>query len=62
MTVHSSALSTGPWRAAYALILGPLMALAQLYSGVAFGPFVALLAVSLLTPTIDRFTRARTLV
>lgn len=50
------------WRVAYALLLGPLMALAQLYGSVAFGPFLALLAVSLLTPTIDRFTRARTLV
>ena len=50
------------WRVVYALILGMLMALAQLYSSVAFGPFLALLAVSLLTPTLDRFTRARTLV
>ena len=50
------------WRIAYGLLLGPLMALAQLYSSVAFGPFLALLAVSLLTPTIDRFTHARTLV
>ena len=50
------------WRMAYALLLGPLMALAQLYGSVALGPFLALLGVSLLTPTIDRFTRARTLV
>lgn len=52
----------GRWRVAYALMLGPLMALSQLYGSVAFGPFIALMAVSLLTPTIDRFTRARTLV
>jgi Na+-translocating ferredoxin:NAD+ oxidoreductase RnfD subunit len=50
------------WRITYALLLGPLMALSQLYGSVAFGPFIALLAVSLLTPTMDRFTRARTIV
>lgn len=50
------------WRIAYALSLGPLMALSQLYLSVAFGPFAALLALSLLTPAIDRITRARTLV
>jgi Na+-translocating ferredoxin:NAD+ oxidoreductase RnfD subunit len=52
----------GRWRVAYALLLGPMMALAQLYGSVAFGPFIALLAVSLLTPTIDRLTQARTIV
>lgn len=52
----------GRWRVGYALMLGPLMALSQLYGSVAFGPFIALLAVSLLTPAIDRNTRARTIV
>ena len=50
------------WRIAYALLLGPLLATAQLFGSVAYGPFIALLAVSLLTPLIDRFTRARTLI
>ena len=52
----------GRWRVAYSLVLGPALAVAQLYGGVAYGPFVALLVVGLCTPFIDRFTRARTLV
>ncbi len=52
----------GRWRVGYAVVLGPLMALAQLYGSVSFGPFIALLAVSLLTPVVDRITRARTIV
>ncbi len=52
----------GHWRAWYALLLGALMAIAQLYGSVAYGPFIALLAVSLLTPLVDRYTHAETLV
>ena len=52
----------GRWRVAYALVLGPALAVAQLYASVAQGPFVALLVVGLATPFVDRFTRARTLV
>lgn len=49
------------WRILYALLLGPAVALAQRYIDTSIGPPAALLIVSLLTPFMDRATRARTL-
>jgi len=46
----------------YALIIGSLAAVFQLYVSVAIGPYLALLAASLLTPTFDKWFRPRTLV
>jgi electron transport complex protein RnfD len=49
-------------RVVYALIIGSLAAVFQLYVSVAIGPYLALLAASLLTPTFDKWFRPRTLV
>ncbi len=49
-------------RAIFAAALGICSVIVQLYASVAIGPYVALLIVSLLTPTLDRFLRPRTLV
>ena len=49
-------------RAVYAVALGVVSALFQLYASVSVGPYLALLIVSLLTPTVDRIFRRRTLV
>jgi hypothetical protein len=49
-------------RAIYAILIGALAAVFQLYLAVSIGPYLALLGVSLLTPLIDRFFRPRTLV
>jgi Na+-translocating ferredoxin:NAD+ oxidoreductase RnfD subunit len=49
-------------RAVYALLVGCLAAVFQLYMAVSIGPYLALLAVSMLTPVIDRLFRPRTLV
>lgn len=49
------------WRIVYALLLGPAVALAQRYGDTSVGPPAALLVVALLTPFMDRATRARTL-
>ncbi len=49
------------WRIVFALLLGPAAALAQRYFDTALGPLIALLAISLLTPVMDRMTRARSL-
>jgi Na+-translocating ferredoxin:NAD+ oxidoreductase RnfD subunit len=49
-------------RALYALLLGIVAAVLQLYFSVSLGPYVALLLVSLLTPTFDRCFRPRLLV
>jgi electron transport complex protein RnfD len=49
-------------RVIYAILIGVAAAAAQLYISVAIGPYVALLAVSMLTPYLDRWFRARTLV
>ena len=48
-------------RVFYAILVGILTAIVQLYFSVAIGPYVALLLVSLLTPTLDRWLRPRTL-
>ncbi len=48
-------------RALYAICLGILCAVAQLYASVSFGPYVALLAAGLLSPTFDRWFSPRRL-
>ncbi len=49
-------------RAIYAILVGVLSAVFQLYLAVSIGPYLALLGISLLTPMIDRLFRPRTLV
>jgi Na+-translocating ferredoxin:NAD+ oxidoreductase RnfD subunit len=49
-------------RALFAVAIGVLSAGFQLYVDVASGPYIALFAVSLLTPAMDRWFRPRTLV
>jgi Na+-translocating ferredoxin:NAD+ oxidoreductase RnfD subunit len=49
-------------RAIFAIFLGILSAVFQLYASVAIGPYIALLVTVLLTPTLDRAIRPRTLV
>ncbi|MGB7157028.1 MAG: RnfABCDGE type electron transport complex subunit D [Tepidisphaeraceae bacterium] len=49
-------------RAAYAILLGILAAVAQLYLSVSFGAYVALILASPLTPLLDRWLRPRPLV
>ena len=49
-------------RLIYGVLAGSLMAASQLYASVAHGPLAAAFVVALLTPTLDRLTRARTLV
>jgi Na+-translocating ferredoxin:NAD+ oxidoreductase RnfD subunit len=49
-------------RALYATIAGLLTAVFQLYVSVSYGPYLALLIASLLTPTFDKLLRPRPLV
>ena len=49
-------------RAIFAILIGLLAAVLQLYVSVSFGPYVALLIVSLVTPTCDKIFRPRPLV
>jgi Na+-translocating ferredoxin:NAD+ oxidoreductase RnfD subunit len=49
-------------RTIFALLVGALSAICQLYASVSFGPYLALLLVSLLTPTFDKWFHPRTLV
>jgi Na+-translocating ferredoxin:NAD+ oxidoreductase RnfD subunit len=49
-------------RALFAIGLGFLCAVFQLYASVAMGPYIALLIIVLLTPTLDRMMTPRTLV
>jgi Na+-translocating ferredoxin:NAD+ oxidoreductase RnfD subunit len=49
-------------RAAFAITLGILSSLMQLYVFASVGPYIALLMASLLTPTLDRSLKARPLV
>jgi Na+-translocating ferredoxin:NAD+ oxidoreductase RnfD subunit len=49
-------------RSIFAILLGFLAAVLQLYATVAMGPYIALLIIVLLTPTLDRFIRPRPLV
>jgi Na+-translocating ferredoxin:NAD+ oxidoreductase RnfD subunit len=49
-------------RVVYAVVLGALAAVLQLYLSVSYGPYMALLLASLLTPTLDRLYRPRPLV
>src|SRR5439155_19980570 len=49
-------------RVIYASLTGTLTAVLQLYISVSFGPYLALLVVSLLTPTFDKMFRPRPLV
>jgi len=49
-------------RTLYALLIGILAAIFQLYVSVSIGPYLALLAVSLATPTLDKLFPPRTLV
>ena len=49
-------------RVIYAGLVGAAAAAFQLYVSVSIGPYLALLGVSLLTPTLDRMFRPRTLV
>jgi Na+-translocating ferredoxin:NAD+ oxidoreductase RnfD subunit len=49
-------------RALYAILVGILAAVAQLYLSVSFGPYVALVIASPLTPVLDRWLRPRPLV
>jgi len=48
-------------RVIYAVLLGILVAICQLYLSVAYGPYLALLAVGLLTPLMDRTFRTHSL-
>ena len=54
-------LSSG-WRMVYAALIGVAMAMTQRYLDPTVGPLAALLLVSLLTPFMESWTRARTLV
>jgi Na+-translocating ferredoxin:NAD+ oxidoreductase RnfD subunit len=49
-------------RTIFAPLIGLLAAIFQLYASVSIGPYLALLAASLLTPWLDRPFRPRTLV
>jgi Na+-translocating ferredoxin:NAD+ oxidoreductase RnfD subunit len=49
-------------RTIYALLIGTFAAIFQLYVSVSIGPYLALLAVSLATPTLDKLFPPRTLV
>lgn len=49
-------------RTIYAMLLGVASAASQLYLSVSFGPYLALLVISLLTPQLDRWFRAKPLV
>jgi len=49
-------------RAVFAIALGLLSAVFQLYASVSMGPYIALLIVVLLTPTLDRIFKPRPLV
>jgi Na+-translocating ferredoxin:NAD+ oxidoreductase RnfD subunit len=49
-------------RGIYALLIGILTGVFQLYTSVSFGPYLALLLVSLVTPLLDRRLRPRPLV
>ncbi|HEX4052825.1 MAG TPA: RnfABCDGE type electron transport complex subunit D [Tepidisphaeraceae bacterium] len=49
-------------RAIFAIGLGLLSAVFQLYATVSMGPYIALLIIVLLTPTLDRLIKPRTLV
>jgi Na+-translocating ferredoxin:NAD+ oxidoreductase RnfD subunit len=49
-------------RVIYGLLVGILAAGLQLYASISYGPYLALLIVSLLTPLLDRFFRTRPLV
>jgi hypothetical protein len=49
-------------RTLYAILIGVATAAAQLYVSVAVGPYLALGAVALLSPMLDRWFRPRTLV
>ena len=49
-------------RAIFAILLGLLSAVFQMYASVSIGPYIALLITALLTPTLDRAMRPHTLV
>ena len=49
-------------RTVYAIVVGVLSAIAQLYLSVSVGPYIALLAASVLAAGLDRFFKPRTLV
>jgi electron transport complex protein RnfD len=49
-------------RAVFAIGLGMISAVCQLYFSVAIGPYIALLVIGLLTPTLDRILQPKTLV
>lgn len=49
-------------RAIYAIIVGIIAAVAQLYLSVSFGPYLAIVLASPLTPLLDRWVRPRPLV
>jgi electron transport complex protein RnfD len=49
-------------RTIYALLIGAFAAVFQLYVSVSIGPYLALLAVSLATPTLDKLFPPKTLV
>jgi Na+-translocating ferredoxin:NAD+ oxidoreductase RnfD subunit len=49
-------------RILFAVLVGVLTAAMQLYASVSFGPYLALLLVSLLTPAMDRFFSPRALI
>ena len=49
-------------RTVYALLLGAIAAVLQLYVSVSYGPYVALLIVSLLTPALDQWFTLKPLI
>lgn len=49
-------------RTIYAVLIGFASAAFQLYVSVSIGPYLALLAISLLSPTLDRFFKSRPIV
>jgi Na+-translocating ferredoxin:NAD+ oxidoreductase RnfD subunit len=61
-TLPSMRPMTGRGRLAFAVVLGALTAVAQLYASVPYGPYIALLLTGLLTPLWDRMFKPRPLV
>ena len=49
-------------RVVYGLVVGVMAAGLQMYASIAYGPYLALLIVSLLTPVLDRIFTQRPLV
>ncbi len=63
MATDPSVRPMAKWaRAVYAVVIGVLAAVSQRYVSISVGPFIALLAGSLLTPYLDRLLRPKPLI